>query len=257
MIIAFSYAYFTLYGRSLNSRDIQDSQYRIALPTVPSKSGEQSTASGSDAKKALKPKGQGKKPQQNKAAKIIEENKQRKLEKRAENETEKLTHLESQLTQIPAHDSAQTVALLDAHLVSIELAEHRLELLEQKFRAQRKWMQSLRTKSNLTNEEASQLELLHVGYFATMAEMVQIKNIDDTFEAMKKFMEELVKQRPLDRDGWYRFQLAKINSRLPRREQGTRDGRVPNFIPDQWQVAFLDAVDKRESIIIVAPTASG
>ncbi|CAF5057508.1 unnamed protein product, partial [Rotaria sp. Silwood1] len=71
------------------------------------------------------------------------------------------------------------------------------------------------------------------------------------------FTEELVDDSPLDREKWYRFQLEKINSRLPRREQGIRDNRLPDFIPDKWQVEFLDAVDKRQSIIIVAPTASG
>ena len=235
----------------MNSRDIQDNQYRIVLPTPSSKTEQEATNAASS-----KPK-KGKKPQQSKKDKIIEENKQRKLEKRTENETEKLTNIESQLAQIPAHDYAQTIALLDANLSSITLAAHRFDLLKQKFRSQKKWLQSLRTTRNLTNEEASQLELLHVGYFATMAEMAQIESIDDAFEATKKFMEELVNKTPLDRESWYRFQLEKINSRLPRSEQGTPDRRVPNFIPDQWQVDFLDAVDKRKSIIIVAPTASG
>ena len=43
---------------------------------------------------------------------------------------------------------------------------------------------------------------------------------------MKKYMEELVDDSPLDHEKWYRFQLEKINSRLPRREQGIQDDRM-------------------------------
>ncbi|CAF0985074.1 unnamed protein product [Adineta steineri] len=70
-------------------------------------------------------------------------------------------------------------------------------------------------------------------------------------------MEELVNDPKLDREKWYRFQLEKVNSRLPRCEQGVADSRTPDFIPDKWQIEFLDAVDKHQSIIIIAPTASG
>jgi len=115
----------------------------------------------------------------------------------------------------------------------------------------------LKKKTNLSIEEKSKFELLQIGFFATLCEMAHIENIVDAFNEKKKYMEELVNDSSLDTEKWYRFQLEKINSRLPRREQGIQDDRVPDFIPDKWQVDFLDAVDKRKSIIIVAPTASG
>ena len=90
-----------------------------------------------------------------------------------------------------------------------------------------------------------------------MTEMAHLENTVDVFDKKKKYMEELIDDTPLDQEKWYRFQLEKINSRLPRRELDIPDNRVPDFIPDHWQVEFLDAVDKRQSIIIVAPTASG
>ncbi|CAF1134816.1 unnamed protein product [Adineta steineri] len=58
-------------------------------------------------------------------------------------------------------------------------------------------------------------------------------------------------------ESWYRFQVETVNSQLPRAQNTKKDERVPHFIPDEWQVKFLTAVDDKQSIIILAPTASG
>ena len=141
--------------------------------------------------------------------------------------------------------------------MNFQTSINRFELLKRKFHFQRKYFQILKKKDSLTIEEKSKFDLLQIGYFATMTEMAHIENIVDVFNEKKKYMEELVEDSSVDREKWYQFQLEKINSRLPRREQGIPDTRVPDFIPDKWQVDFLDAVDKQQSIIIVAPTASG
>jgi hypothetical protein len=130
-------------------------------------------------------------------------------------------------------------------------------MLKRKFDLQRKYLRSLKKKNILTIEEKSKLELLQIRFFATLCEITHLENVVDAFKEKKKFMEELVDGSPLDAEKWYRFQLEKINSQLPRREQGERDDRMPDYIPDKWQVDFLNAIDKRQSIIIVAPTASG
>ena len=53
------------------------------------------------------------------------------------------------------------------------------------------------------------------------------------------------------------FQLKYMGHLMPRDVGKQRDERVSNFIPDDWQVKLLDAVDSRESAVIHAPTSSG
>ena len=53
------------------------------------------------------------------------------------------------------------------------------------------------------------------------------------------------------------FQLKYMGHLMPRDVGKQRDDRVSNFIPDEWQVKLLDAVDRRESAVIHAPTSSG
>jgi len=143
-------------------------------------------------------------------------------------------------------------------------SEIRLALFKIRFDLQRKYLRSLKKKDSLTIEEKSKLNLLQVACFATMSAVIDLEKIrdHDVFDKKKKYMEELIDYSPLDIERWYRFQMEKVNSRLPRREQGQPDGRISRFTkekwnPDQWQVEFLDAVDKQQSVIIVAPTASG
>jgi superfamily II RNA helicase len=263
--ISSSYSYFTLYGKSLTSRDVRDNHLQIILPAASTlaptndqmNKDRSDSASASGDRKKQKNKGEPKKMHQKKAEKIIEQNKQQKLEKRIVDETDQIATVEELLKQIPITNYSQAIDIIDENLLKFKTSSNRLDLLKRKFRLQRKYLQLLKKKNTLTIEEKSKLDLLQIGFFATMTEMANIENIVDPFNEKKKYIEELIDDSPLDQEKWYRFQLEKINSRLPRREQGLRDSRISDFIPDKWQVEFLDAVDKRQSIIIVAPTASG
>ncbi len=254
-----------MYGKSLTSRDVRDSQLQIVLPTASTSAqtneetvmDRKDSASTSADKKKEKSKSQSKKVHQTKAEKIIEENKQRKMGKRVVEESRQIADIDDLLRQFPFDNYSQAIDLIDGYLPKFETPTSRLELLKRKFRFQREYLQSFKTKTVLTSEEKSKLDLLQISYFSTLTEMAHLENVADAFNEKRDYMKELIDDSSLDQEKWYRFQLEKINSRLPRREQGIPDGRVPDFIPDKWQVEFLNAVDKRQSIIIVAPTASG
>jgi hypothetical protein len=55
-----------------------------------------------------------------------------------------------------------------------------------------------------------------------------------------------------------RFQMDTLGDHLVNeRERCDDDKRSSIFTPDKWQVRFMDAIDKNESVIITAPTSSG
>lgn len=244
---------------------MRDHQYQIVLPTActPVPSNPEATSDRAEAsasagtKKKQQHKGQSKKAQPTKAELIIEQNTKRMMDKRLEEETVKGKNLDAQLNQVHPDDYDEKISLIDRGLHNFEITAKRLEMLKKKLDLQRTHLRLLKRKANRSIEEQSKLELLRVGLFATLCEMTHLENVADAFAEKKKFMEELVGTPSPDAEQWYQFQLETINSRLPRRAGGEPDKRVQDFIPDEWQVRFLNAVDNRQSIIIVAPTASG
>lgn len=246
--------YFTLYGESLTTRDVQDRQYRIILPKIVEETTTSATATAKNEKTKAKAKT---KTTKSKADDIREQNLKRKAEKRDDEETLRLDIIDQQVQKIPPTDLPTIIDLLDESLPTFKSSNVRLEILQRKFDYQRKYLRTFRRKSSLTIEEQSKLELLRISYFATLCELIDIENISNPFEVKMKFMEDLLGQSSVTKNDWYRFQLETINSRLPRRETNSFDPRVPEFLPDPWQVKFLDAVDREDSIVIVAPTASG
>jgi len=53
-----------------------------------------------------------------------------------------------------------------------------------------------------------------------------------------------------------KLQLRYLGPSLVR-AAGVRDSRVTNFLPDEWQIKLLNAVDQRKSVIVMAPTSAG
>ena len=276
------YNYFQAYGESLTNSDVKDNKLQIILPqTAPPVREEE------EVQKPLK-----------KEDIIRAENAARIREEARQEEMRKLGNIEATLKKILSDDYSTAIDHIDQNLSSFKIPEVRLQLLQRKFDVQRNYLRALKKKSTLTIEEKSKLELFQVACFATMTMMVELENIvreneifkkkkrlmkesngrfdmtsmmkeledirreSEIFKRKKTWMEELIDQSPLDLERWYRFQMEKVNSRLPRLEQGQPDIRISRFSkeewnPDPWQVEFLTAIDQQQSVIIVAPTASG
>ncbi|CAF0844753.1 unnamed protein product [Didymodactylos carnosus] len=233
------YQYMTLYGKSLTSRDIKDSNSKIVLPTLVI------NTNGNDKQDRQK------KIHKTKAEKIIEGNDKKKNDKRVHDESERMTTIESMLKRLPNNNFIQSLEIIDNHLPSFQ--SKRLEILKLKLVVQRKYLKYLKQQIKPTC-----LEQLQIGYFATLTEIAHLENSSNNpWNEKEKYMKELIDDNDLAGDKWFRFQMNTINSRVPRLENGKADPRVADFIPDDWQVEFLNAVDQKQSIIIVAPTASG
>lgn len=174
---------------------------------------------------------------------------------------------------------------------SIQTPLNRLKLFKNKIEYEQKYLQQLLT-SSAREDTKYELEQLRIKYFETLT---WITYLEDSFDYCKTCAEPLISKKikekhdncrrtkqtnhPLDlkqdhmrnilllsstenddigiNESWYRFQMETINSQLPRVQNTKKDKRVPSFIPDKWQVEFLNAVDDKQSIIILAPTASG
>ncbi|CAF1155475.1 unnamed protein product [Adineta steineri] len=180
----------------------------------------------------------------------------RLLNKLDDAETDSMNNIVAQLKQIQPSNYSERIEFINNSLSGFTISAIRLQLLKQKSDEQRKYLKVLRQRICSRKDERSKLESLEIELFATMAEIIHLENVVDAFTETKQFMMELIDDPLLDREKWYRFQMEKINSRLPRREQGKADDRLPGLLADEWQVQFLDAVDQQQSIIIVAPTAS-
>ncbi|CAF4111338.1 unnamed protein product [Adineta steineri] len=248
--------YFTLYGDSLTTHDIKDTQLEIVLPdmSTSSQTDDKNSVDNVSLATASNDKKNQARQRKNRSSKeeILKEAEQRKENKLNVEENRMINHIDDQLKQVSSDDYLNILSCIDSVLLKLQMSSNRLKLLRQKLDVQRKYLQILKKDINVTKQES-----LRIDYFATLTEIVHLEKVRDPFIIKKAYMEELIDNPPLDSEKWYRFQMEKINSRLPRQKPGLPDERLPGLIPDQWQLQFLNAIDQQQSIIIVAPTASG
>ncbi|CAF3926964.1 unnamed protein product [Rotaria sp. Silwood1] len=97
-------------------------------------------------------------------------------------------------------------------------------------------------------------------YLATLTSIIDLNSLTVDYwndNEIHQFMQQLLGCRGVTRQLWYRWQIEHVDSRLPRQTHAIEDGRVKHYIPDEWQIKFLDTIDRNESCLIVAPTSSG
>ncbi|CAF1290415.1 unnamed protein product [Didymodactylos carnosus] len=263
------YTYFTNYGQSLTTKDIKDNQLEIALYRYPERT---------EQKQETEAKISGKK------RRILEEKDKADREKKVRVELEQMSIIEKMLeTKINDLDRIEVIdrQLFPTLSSSIQTPNNRLKLLKRKMKYQQKLL--LTTTRERTKNE---LEQLRIAYFATLTLITHLEDsmerckvcsnvIDekkhkcgnvmcnkDPFEQKKDDMKNILLLSSTQdaselAENWYRFQMELVNSQQPRAQNTTEDVRVTDFVPDEWQVKFLNAVDKRQSVVILAPTASG
>ncbi|CAF5134197.1 unnamed protein product, partial [Rotaria sp. Silwood1] len=116
------YTYFTLYGKSLTSRDIKDNQLPIVLPATHSANMDRADSASGNKKKQ-------KKIHQTKAEKIIEENKQRKIDKYMVDESSQIVNVEDLLKHISYDNYSKAIEIIDGNLSKFKTSINRLDLL--------------------------------------------------------------------------------------------------------------------------------
>ena len=208
-----------------------------------------------------------------KAIEIKKENsmktEKKKLEQKADSWRNKKTRVR-QLEDQGEYDVA--VGDLTRFLKDVTGEEVKIEVLLSKARILwKKWQKYCNTSKGGRN--VSDAEML----FLTIQELVEnhkevLKKKDK--EALAQYLEGLgfkdivlntkLSEKSFECNAEYslkvsssRFQLDKLSEKLKRESPSDRDPRVSHFIPEQWQRELLDAVDNKQSALIVAPTSSG
>ncbi|XP_078360874.1 putative ATP-dependent RNA helicase DDX60 isoform X2 [Oculina patagonica] len=209
-----------------------------------------------------------------KAAQIIEENKQKGKEQEKERDQEKWHHILKDVESNLKKDNYNTaLQLVDKYESGCKSPELRLQALMKKAQSCFDAWQHTRTCEPNSNDMKYPVLLMESiqkiaqdfqsllsdkdkKKLAGYTQKLGFDNVAATFYDLQPESGKRAGQLSVHMTS-VRFQLEHMGHLLKRDERTDADPRVDHFIPDTWQRELLDAVDKNESAVIVAPTSSG
>ncbi|KAK2572321.1 putative ATP-dependent RNA helicase DDX60 [Acropora cervicornis] len=230
------------------------------------------TVTKTEAKKKTGKKKQGKRSK--KAAQIIEENKQKGIEQAREKDQEKWRSIFKEFeSNLKNHNYDTALQLVEKYESKCKSFEFRLQALMKRAQGSfEAWKHTRTLKSNSNDMKYPVLLMDSVQKISQsfqslltdknkkrLAGYIQKLGFDDVaamFWDLQPESGKLAVQLSVHTTS-ARFQLEHMGHLLKREQRTDADPRVDNFIPDTWQRELLDAVDKNESAVIVAPTSSG
>lgn len=159
---------------------------------------------------------------------------------------EKLDHVNSLLKRLTMEESVRSAKLIKLHtyrnrLISAPPVDRSVELAKEVYIVTRSIL--LKKELSISDKDKRFLaKFLHELGLTELAIRNNLPEIDDYSHIMNL--------------NWIRFQLQHLGPDLERLSDNVFDKDV-GFAPDPWQAKFIDAVRKRKSAFVVAPTSSG
>lgn len=253
------YRNLTLYGKSLaKTETAPEETIKIVIPRSDSSTSNLTNLATANQQRFHSSKTSTSKKSAELLAKKIarEEGKQETEEKKlVQNQSDRIT------ASLKENDWKKATGLIDAILPCIKTSTRRLNLLKSKLDILHNNAFPLEAvQSKIMANDSAMANCWKAAYFATLTNILELDTStsdywNDTY--VRACMQRLVGSIELTKESWYRWQIEHIDSRLPRSEEGVADNLVRDYIPDEWQKKFLDAIKRNESCLVIAPTSSG
>lgn len=192
---------------------------------------------------------------------IIEDSKNKKEQEQLQREKEQTERLQK---NIKNYDFEEKINTIDTHTVGLKMRESRFFVALLKLKTYRDHIKM--NNRNIDKNHVKVIFLLIQEILENYRDLVTKKDEILISKLLHQFGFHEIAQRndlPLDIQhqtlanyNWVRYQLEYLGPEMKRLSGGTFDRDV-GFTPDPWQVEFIEAIRKKQSALVVAPTSSG
>lgn len=203
--------------------------------------------------------GKGKKePVKSKKELILEANKKRK--------NAKIIQDESNMIEFAASQGNQAVKFLENIMIKLETPESRSRCVYEQARSLLQRVENLEGDSNLESRRVHAVPLvgklkdLRTQYWNYLGEKQKdfVKNTWKLLGFEREIGSAPCYEEKLSlRMNMVYYQLAYGGQTIDIQLNPRKDSRVTGFHPDEWQLDMLNAVDEKQSAVIIAPTSAG